>query len=327
MPEKQKILKYILIIFTGLFSFLAWLSVSRAINIPTSSTWGAPIFWFSLFFISLSLSLVLIKRLIFMELITLATFFLSSIFVFVTGGIFWHALIIFTGFLSAFWGIGRIRQDLKLNIKIDLRKTLKTGSAFLILAFSLIIASQYYWETKNTSLENTLPKFKIDALSENLTSRILSSVNPDFKNLSEDGITVDQFLLENGKKQLAETASLGLVGDKLLESNQALVLEEGRKQFSDLAGMTLSGQEKLSGVFSSIINNRANNFIAPNFSDNSQLPMFHFILACVLFLTVVSLGSFLSIFLILVTKLIFWGLRKMGLIAVVKTLKEVEEID
>jgi hypothetical protein len=260
------------------------------------------------------------------ELVALVAFFLSLYFVFISGGIFWHSLIIFMGFLFASWGIGRIRQDLKLNIVIDLWKTLKTGSTFLIFAFSLIIASQYYWETKNTSLESALPKFKIDALSEKLTSKVLSSVNPDFKNLDEDNITVDQFILETGKKQFEEEAVLMKAGSGLYENSQALVLEEGRKQFSDLAGMKLSGQEKLSDVFSSIVNNRINSFIVPSFSENSNLPLLHLILAFILFLTVVSLGSFLSIFLIPLTKLIFFALRRNGLVEIIKVQKEVEEI-
>lgn len=326
MPQKQKILKYILIFLTLLFSFLAWFSVSQAINIPTASTWGAPIIWFSLFFINLSLCLVLIKRLVFAELIILAAFFLSLLFVFIWEGIFQHILVILVGFLFASWGIRRIRQDLKLNIIIDLWKTLRTGSTFLILAFSLIIASQYYWETRNTSLESTLPKFKIDALSEKLTSTVLSFINSDFKNLDEEDITVDQFILETRKKKFTESLVSEELSNELFENSQALVLEEGRQQLSDLAGMKLSGQEKLSDIFSSTVNNRINNFITPSFSENSQLPLLHLILAFILFLTVASLGSFLGIFLIPLTNLIFFGLRKINLVEIIKIQKEVEEI-
>lgn len=326
MPEKQKILKYILIFLTLLFSFLVWFSVSQAINVPTASNWGIPILWFSFFFISLSLCLVLIKRLVFAELIILATFFLSLLFVFIWEGIFQHILVILISFLFASWGIRRIRQDLKLNIIIDLWKTLRTGSALLIFAFSLIIASQYYWETKNTSLESTLPKFKIDTLSEKLTSKFLSSINPDFKNLDEESTTVDQFILETRKKQSPEGLTLAELDNNFYENSQALVLEEGRRQLSDLAGIKLNGQEKLSDIFSVIVNNRVNNFIAPSFSENSQLPLLHLILAFILFLTVGSLGSFLGIFLIPLTKLVFFGLRKNGLVEIVKIQKEVEEI-
>jgi len=326
MPEKQKILKYILIFLTLLFSFLVWFSVSQAINVPTASNWGIPILWFSFFFISLSLCLVLIKRLVFAELIILATFFLSLLFVFIWEGIFQHILVILISFLFASWGIRRIRQDLKLNIIIDLWKTLRTGSALLIFAFSLIIASQYYWETKNTSLENTLPKFKIDAFSEKLTSKVLSFVNPDFKNLDEENITVDQFILETRKKQFTESLVSEELSNELFENSQALVLEEGRRQLSDLAGIKLNGQEKLSDIFSSTVNNRINNLISPSFSDNSQLPLLHLILAFILFLTVASLGSFLGILLIPLANLIFFGFRKSGWVEIIKIQKEVEEI-
>ena len=326
MPEKQKILKYILIFLTLLFSFLAWFSVSQAINVPTASTWGAPILWFSFFFISLSLCIVLIKHLIRTELVVLASFLLSLLFVFNWEKTFQHLLIILVSILFAFWGIRRIRQDLKLNIKIDLWKTLRTGSTFFILALSLTIASQYYWETKNTSLENTLPKFKIDALSEKLTSKVLSFVNPDFKNLDEENITVDQFILETRKKQFTESLASEELSNELFENSQALVLEEGRRQLSDLAGVKLNGQEKLSDIFSSTVNNRINNLISPSFSENSKLPLLHLILAFILFLTVASLSSFLGILLIPLANLIFFGFRKSGWIEIIKIQKEVEEI-
>lgn len=261
-----------------------------------------------------------------MELIVAASFFSSLFFVLASNGIFWHSLIIFLSLLFASWGLGRIRQDLKLNIRIDLWKTLRTGSAFFIFALALIIASQYYWETKNTSLENTVPKFKLDALSEKVTSKFLSSINPDFKNVEEDGLTVDQFILETKKKQIENDPILKTLEDNFSKNSQELVLGEGRRQLSDLAGVKLTGQEKLADIFSVIINNKVNDFVAPSFSENSKLPLLHLILAFILFLTVASLGSFLGIFLIPLTKLIFFVLRKIGLVEVIKVQKETEEI-
>jgi energy-coupling factor transporter transmembrane protein EcfT len=237
-----------------------------------------------------------------------------------------HLLLIFLAFLFATWGIGRIRQDLKMNIKIDLWKTLKTGSTFLILAFSLIITSQYYVETKNTRLENTLPKFQIKALSDTLTSKFLASFNPDFENLSQDGITVDEFILEAQKKKLAENLKEEDAKAKLLESSQTFLLEKGRSEMSELAGKKLSGQEKMADVFAAAVNNKINDFVAPNFSGNSHSSAWRLIVALLLFLTVVSLGSFLGIFLIPLTKLIFFVLKKIGLIEIKKIQKEVEEI-
>jgi hypothetical protein len=326
MPQKQKILKYGLIFLTMLSSFAAWFSVSRAINIPTAGSWSAPILWFSLFFISLSLCLVLIKRLVWVEIITGISFFFSLFFVLASGGIFHHALIIFLCFLIASRGIERIRQDLKLNIKVDLWKTLRTGSAYLMLAIALIIASQYYGETKNISLQKTLPEFKLNAFSEKLTSKILASINPDFKNLEEESISVDQFVLKASREQFANNQNLAGIDQVLFGDNQALVLAEGRQQLSNLSGMKLNGQEKLADIFSSIVNDKVKDFIAPSFSEDSQLPLLHLILAGALFLTVLSLGSFLGIFLLPLTKLIFAGLRKIGLVDVIKIQKEVEEI-
>jgi hypothetical protein len=324
MPKKQKILKYILFFLTLLLAFLSWFSVDQAITVPDSSTWGAPIFWFALFFVSLSLCLVLIKRLIFVELLLIATFALSTIFILGRGETGKHLVVILLAFLFAAWGIGRIRQDLKMNIKIDLWKTLKTGSTFLILAFSLIITSQYYCETKNTRLENTLPKFQIKALSDTFTSKFLASFNPDFEDLDKDGITVDEFILEAQKKKLTENPEEG--NAKLLETSQAFLLEKGRSEMSELTGKKLTGQEKMADVFAAAVNNKINDFVAPNFSGNSHSPARRLIIAFLLFLTVVSLGSFLGIFLIPLTKLIFWILKKIGLIEIKKLQKEVEEI-
>lgn len=329
---KRKILNYFLAFLTLLVSFLAWFSVEQAINVANSSTWGMPMFWFSFFFISLSLGLVLIKRLVLVELIAGAAFLSSWFFVFSAEGRWLHLLMIIISFLFVSWGISRIRRDLKLNIKVDLWKTLRMGSTFFIFSISLIVSSQYYFETKTANIESVWPKFKIGALSDKLTAKIISSVNPDFKDLQSDGITVNQFILENQKNQFKDIGGLeqitGQAGESVWEITEQLGLAEGRKNLSEMVGMELTGQEKIADVFSGIVNNKINNFVAPNhFSSNENIPLLRLLLAFALFLMVMSLGSMLSIFLLPLVKFIFFLLVKFDLVKILKIQKEVEEIE
>jgi len=139
---KQKILKYFLVFFSLLFSFFLWNSIDRAVNIPEASIWKMPIIWSSFFFIAFSLAAILIKRKWILDLIFLFCLVLVFIFSFNMLQIFAVAL----GALLGLFSVGRFRRDMSLNIKIDLKKTLRTGSTLFIVALAIIISTQYYWK-------------------------------------------------------------------------------------------------------------------------------------------------------------------------------------
>ncbi|MCX6763898.1 MAG: hypothetical protein NTZ97_04190 [Candidatus Moranbacteria bacterium] len=322
---KTQILKYILIILSLLLAFLAWRSVERAIKVENASVWGMPILWFSLFFIALALAIILVKSRYYMELLA---FFSLAISLFFSLSVA-HFISVTIAFLVISLAVGKIRKDLKLNVKVDMWKTLRSGSTYIILALGITVASQYYSTVRESTIENIIPKFKMEGLTNSLTNQVLSAVNPNFKNLDQDGLTVDQLILNTGRDQMVDNIlGTGLDSNsmQLVQNSQNLILEQGRKQFSQIVGRELTGQEKFSEVISEIVNNKINQFIAPNFS-GEKFPLLPLILSLVLFLTIIPLGSFLSPIWIMLANLIFKILVKSKLIIINKIPAEVEVIE
>ncbi len=351
---KKQILKYSLIFFSLLFSFLAWQSVDRAIR--TSSGWGVPIVWFSLFFVLLSLSMVMIRRRIILEL----EIFLSLIFSFVFARSLFQLIFIALGFLLVSWACERIVRDMRLNIKLDLWKTIRMGSTLIVLGVGLVISSQYYFEIKDASVDKILPKVDMSGISDALIQKMLATANPNFKNIDNSGLTVDELVLEaqaaqsggsNGADQAVplSTDQVNQMIDQQFGSNisnqerqtiiqeyqnkmkdaaaaeQKIVLDDGRQQISNIVGMPLTGNEKVADVISQFINNKIGEYFSPG--ADSNMPLLPLIMALVLFLSVISLGSFLDIFWVLVCKFIFFIFVRLKLVEIKKVQAEVEVID
>lgn len=359
---KKTILKYGLVFLTILFSLLSWLSVDRAINISGASVWLAPILNFSLLFVAFSLVVVLVRERYVVEVVSLLIFLISLVFVSGIGSEFWHMIVIVFGWLLISLAIGRIRRDLRLNIEVDLLKTLRTGSSFLVLSFGLVITSQYYHGIKDMSASRLIPKFELGGATNDLVSQILPAINPDFKSLGDQNLTVDQLILETQKNQLESDGAYSEIEnqiDRLIDkqygrnispaqratikeealkkiknaasevnqSGEALILSEGRKKLSEMVGFELRGDEKVSEIMSEVINNKISSYFNPAAGNQGGSTVLPFALAALMFFTVVPIGSFFSTFWILLAQFIFFLLVRFGLVGVAKIQKEVEVIE
>ncbi|MDZ4384800.1 MAG: hypothetical protein U0944_00075, partial [Candidatus Moranbacteria bacterium] len=194
---KTKILKYVLAALFLIVSFLVWRSVDRAVNVPGASIWAVPVSFFSVYFVLAYLNTIVIKRIEILQWLFSASILLSFIFV----RSLWHLNAVFAAYVFLAWGITKIVDDLQLNIRVSLWKSIRAGSALVLLAISLMIASQYYASAKDFGAERIIPQFRISSVSGNLTSKILAMVNPGFKDISQEGLTVDQFILQIQEKQ------------------------------------------------------------------------------------------------------------------------------
>jgi hypothetical protein len=354
---KIKILKYILIALTMLAAFFAWFAVDQAINVAGSSTWGLPILLFSLLFILLYLSSILIRRILILQLMLGTVFLLNFIFALSLT----HILAMVLAYLLALWSVTRIKEDLRLNVRVNLWKSIRVGSSLMLFAFSIAITSQYYCEIKNKSSEHLMPHFSMGESTGGLTSKLLSAINPDFKNLDQEGLTVDQFILQTQKEQSENDVASGEIGSKIdqqieksgtslsLEQKQILredalkkindssenlsieqeqlILLEGRKKFSEIAGVTLSGDEKVSEVLSDFINQKMDQYLGSDIADSQGSSPLPIIMAIGLFLTILPIGSLLSTLWIMIIEAIIWIFRKTELITIAKFPVEMEIIE
>jgi len=255
----------------------------------------------------------------------------------------------------------RIKRDLLLNIKVDIGKSIGTANSILILSIAIMISSQYYGEIKGREVQKMIPEFDISSISKIITPKLISFINPQFKTLSDKGSTVDEFILETQKGHLENGSFYGneeqelekiieSQGEKnltpeqkfflkeeaqrnfensengIIASSESIILEEGRKRLSQMSEKEISGLEKISDVFSDIVNNKINGYFVPSI-DQKNMPVLPIVIAAILFFTIASLGNILSLLLIQLVKLAFKTFLKFNWIAIKKIQTEVESIE
>lgn len=336
--QNKKIIQYILIAISITLSFFAFWSVDRALRIPDASVWAAPTFWFSLLFILLCLNITLIKD----KKIIYAALFFSMLPGLIFSPNFWQFLVILFGWLLLLAAWARIRGDIEYGKKIKLWRSLRFGKAYIYFALALVISGQYYFSVKDWPAQKLIPNFNLSGVTDYITPKILSAVSPNLSASVDGEMTVDQFIIQMQKSQLDQAgyspeklaklpveqrSAIQKQIDAEMGSNQNMTLEESRKKFAELAGQPVSGSEKVSAIFSQIINSKMNSYLNPGNISADTLPLAAPIATLILFLTVASLGWLLVIFLVPATAGIVWILVRAKLVLISKIQTEVEVIE
>lgn len=341
---KYQILKYSLAFLLLIFAFFLWRSIDRAIFVEGASVWKVPFVWSSLFFGVLALAILLIKE----RTVSLSAMAVSFLISFFYSYSTFHGLILLIAILLVLVAEGKMRDDFRERLKINLGKNIRAGSIFVVFAISLTIATQYYFETKDLATDKYLPRLEMDQRTSSLALKALSNFMPQAKDLGNPEMTVDQFLLGIYARQMGigeasspsvensliqeqlkklDPTQRTLVEEKLKSAENNPALDEGRKQISKLALREVKGSEKIGDVFSEILNKKISGYFMPNIISHESSPLFSGIIALILFLTAVSLGSSLMFLWIWVIKIIFFTLRQSGMISVVLIPAEKEIVE
>lgn len=336
--QHKKIFQYILLAILITISFFAFWSVDRALRIPEVSVWLVPSIWFSLLFIILSLGIALIKD----KNLIYVTLFLALLPGLIFSPDFWQFLIILFGWLLLLAAYTRIRGDIEYGKKIKLWRSLRFGKSYIYFALALVISGQYYFSVKDWPTQKLIPNFNLNGVTDAITPKILSAISPGLPASVNGEMTVDQFIVQMQKNQMDQAgyspekmaklpadqrAAIQKQIDAETGGDQNALLDEGQKKFADLAGQPISGSEKLSAVFSEVINSKMNNYLNPGNISADNLPIAAPIATLILFLTIASLGWLLVIFLVPIAAGIFWILVQAKLVLISKVQTEVEVIE
>jgi hypothetical protein len=213
------------------------------------------------------------------------------------------------------------------------------------------------------NLSDLMKQFEIRKSSERMVNQAMVMLNPDFKKIDDDNVTVDEFLETLQKSQADEQSSSEervepMSDEDLLtiagidpaspkapiilseikkqmskdqsgssDSQQQLILNQSRKQFSTIIGQPLTGQEAIADVFSGFIEKSIWSYAQPKTNENSSSSTIAFVLSLLIFLSVVSIGSIAKIVWIFAVKLYFFILTRMHLVRVKKLSIEQEVIE
>jgi hypothetical protein len=309
---KRKILDYVLAFLTLLFSSLFWYSVHQAMTVSEASTWLVPIIWFSLFatLFFLDLVIVKIKRLTFF--IILGSFL---------GELFFFPIFNIVSFLIILLVWWRVKGEIAYGSQINLRRIIRSGALMFILAWSFAIASHYYLASQRNKMASPIPEFKLEGIVKTITFDVLSKINPSFKRITKENLTVDQFIAENQVQPSVE------VPEPLEDMTQAMIMEESRKKLSEISGIYLNGEEKVLDVISQIINQKIVAIIPSSQVREEGFSPIFLAIAAGLFFSLVALGSVLIYLWMLLAYILFFCLLKADLIRMAHISCEREILD
>jgi hypothetical protein len=331
----KNILKFSLFFLSLVAAFFSWFSVSSAITVPNSSIWLVPMLWLSLFYLVYSLEFILVKEKILINLSIGLGIFLSLIF----APNLWHLVVLLLATGLLFVAYRQIKNDLGMNVKLHLPKTLRMGKTSFLLAIALVISSQYYFEATSAGLLK-LPTFEAGTILDNRWAKeFLYKINPDLQKLEDKNLTIDQMILDNYRESQANSGEADLIDlaqgsqiispanmQKIEQLRDQKILEAGREQLGEMAGQKLTGTEKVSDVLTEIMNQKIQSFVSPDYAEGG-FPAVPVGMAAILFLTVLSLSAFLVRILVYLSSFIFWIFISTKVVTIKKVPVEMEVIE
>lgn len=318
MPSRKTSLGIALFFSLIVFSTLFWRALDQSVR-PDNAGWADALGWFSLFLPLLCVAYIAVskKRL---AVFAIASTLLPGVIFSPHGG---HLLGMLLGMLLVWAGLQRTQSDIRSRISIHLTKSLHLGMFLILTGFALVISGHYYYQVRLLPVEDVLSRFTPGEASGKLFADLLIRMNPQLQQIDRERLTVDDliraFLVNaqpresGGMESFLSDADLlraaGMrpddamaqaqlsqwkqsVGRNAEALEQAAALEEGRRRLSEALGITLTGQELVSDVLSQAASNKMRLYFAPTpDTPSSLLP---FILAALLFLSLLSLGALLQ---------------------------------
>lgn len=316
---------------------LFFLCVYRSINGVAYSTWIVP-----------SITVVILIALLAVFSVTVgvkkmiipitAIAFLPSI-IFMPNVI--HMVITVVMIFVAIHGLYIMRRTLFNGLKIDMSTVVRSGVVYVSIALVIVVSSQYYFFLKDhnaSMIFEVSDKFKVSHIA---TDFLLSQI--PIENMSVDTMTVDDFLyflVENMYTQektesvqipsedegmvVRWAANMGIDLEKITDNAEELAVEQMRGNIASILSRDVLGTEKMSDVFSELIEHQINTTMKQNsFLRENQSEIY----GLSVFLLLFSIAPIIRIFSNGLARFIFMILREFKIIHIVTVSRDAEVIE
>ncbi len=309
---RKKILEPALLAGLPLSAFLAWYVLYRAVMVPESSIWGAPITIFFILLVFFFMSTVLVRSAAYLGAALAGSLLLGLVFA--ATPLHLVFLLLSTGL--AYWAMRNIRESLEFSIKLRFFNSFMSGRSYFVFALILAITSQYYALVSRAGKELNLPTFEISRDVTLSLGKLYGHINPKYSFFSSAReLTVDKFILQNQNavRPGQEPAPAAAI---------APVLEQGRKQLSELSGRQLDGGEQVADVFVDLVTRKINDYFTVGIAKSGRSSAIPLFLTCVLFLSLLPIATIVGYAGIIFSALLCGALLKKGVIK--KKIRRVE---
>jgi len=309
-----RILKGFFSFFSVVFSYLSWWSIQEAVHNPYASDLLAPFLFISLTFVFLGVLFVIVKEK--KSLIGLVTVVLLQSAWFAPT--VWHIGLLVVALMLTVGGMLRIQSELQERLKIHIIYSLRRGFSPIILAFSLVLCSVYFVQISSLPTESLVPNIQFGKRTENFVYRFLGNISPQLQPLQKRELTVDDFIASLTEKQIEQQAQgvqndlvdeilqrrglldtqrqeidqvIEIHADAAIEIEKERALESGRKQLSELAGIPLRGSERITDIFTLIVNNKVRAFTSEQVRSQVGVAAVPLAITALLFITIMPIAS------------------------------------
>ncbi len=298
--------------------------------------------WFSFLGASFLLGTVVWEKKIF-QIIGAGLLFLPS-FLFIHT--WYYPLVILIAWVIAWNSIHTVQQEITERLHFHFFHNVRTGAFSLVLGLTLALSGAYYVSIQQASWEELLPRFSTGEGTATAIFKTVAYIYPAWKNLGEEGTTVDQFLLsiknnqEDAPSEMSTMSSSGTALPDVMQSlqqlgvdglfdqdriSEELYLQAGRQQIASIVGRPVSGDEKMADIFAVVIQHKIIAALSGGqASQHLPPPIVPFVLTVLLFLTLLPFGSSLSWLWAFLSYLVFRVVLSFGWITLSRATREQE---
>lgn len=319
----REIFGVVVALWVGLFAVGSWSTFFAAALHPDVSLLLQATAWFSLLGVTFFLGSVVWKELGLRILGVLALVLPGLLFVHTL----YHIGFVIFSALFIFLGVGHVQEEMRDRMSFHFFRNVRAGSFWFIFGLSLMLASAYFTSIQRESWEELVPRFSIGEGTATVVFKAVAYLYPAWKNLADEGMTVDGFLLSLEKEPLpssvtmpdakdfstSEVLAMPALDNYLKQAaldggalSEELYLRSGRDQIALLVGRGVRGDEKIADVFSLAIQYKIITALSGQEAAQHISPaIVPFILALLLFLTLLSIGSLVGLLWISFSFLLF----------------------
>lgn len=327
---------------TGLLALGAWRVFFVAVLVPDVTNTVAALFWFSLLGAAFLLGTIVWKERLSQIIAPIVVFVPSFLFV----QTWYHLTFVVMAGMFAHLAIRFVQDEIKDRVRFRFFHA-RAGQFVFLLGLSLALSSAYFSSIKGETWEELVPRFSVGEGTAAVAIKTVAYVYPEWKNLADEGMTVDGFLLSLQKDKEGESALEGqpslnpadfpglaeYLKQNVIEGGaftkeeltEELYLRTGREQIAKLTGKTVRGDEKIADVFSSAIQHRIVTVLSGEQVSNHLSPtIVPLVLALFLFLTLLSLGTIVAYFWLGMSFLVFQVALFFGWVRMERVMREQE---
>lgn len=301
---------------TGLVSLGAWRAFFVTTLFPDIRNTVVAIIWFSFLGAFFSLGTVIWKER-FSQVVAPVLVFLPS-FLFIHT--WYHLVFVVCATLFAYLAIKLVQDEINDRVQFHFFRNVRAGSFTFILALSLALSSAYFITIRAESWDELVPRFNVGEGTATALFKTIAYFYPAWKNLADEGTTVDGFLLGLREKNQSgeevvdvpsatpDQVSLPVLEEYLKQNSldataiqqsamtEEMYLRTGRDQIATLVGKPVRGDEKITDVFSVVLQGKIiavlNGEQAARHLTPEVVPL---VLSLLLFLTLLPVGTAMSV--------------------------------